>query len=436
MKKTILSLILIALICLAGCGQAQTDNSDESPAPAGSDTTAGGVTDETTGEDTTSELDAFWADKSTEEVVYTVQFPQALQNVILYKNGECVIYGDSEFEPLTTWNWERVGLTEGECEQKNIEKLLGTYDIKDGKFIITASTDIYLSIELRGKDAEAYKKALLEYLKDEPKLYETTKQALETHTLYKDIEGYNIYHCTLEGEKLSLIYNEMYYDNGNIYASITLVNDYPTKVIVYDENGKYARVEEEDKESSTTKLTQYENGEIIYIETCKTEYYDDTKSNYKKTTIRYDASNKVLYTVTKEMNDKGSKEVTTDGNGNITESSEFFTVTKPIAMNITKTYKTEGNIVTETETGVHDTITVYEKSVVTDNGVVKEYSYRFSERTNTNSTISDTKISFDADTRTYTVNMTYETSEGETKKEQHTIPEKDFKPSDWERAYS
>lgn len=272
MKKGLIALSLLLALCVTGCQNVSVDQ---------------GTTDVTKDNANDVSAEEFWAGVEGD----TQQFKWSLADNItveLKKDGSMSTYCLADAYHTA----EDLGFGEYDAEMAVYMYTYGTYQVENGKIVMTLNDTKYMRAEIRGKDATAFKEAYLAYLKAE-----TPSQSDDLDKLFGDgyprgeeSEDKQIITCVRVEEFLKPQVAKMVDKNGVLLSESVYADDHSHVDTEYAENGTITRVSEYDSEDTLIKRTQYDdNGNLQYVQTSATD------ANGMKVTARVDAQGNEIY---------------------------------------------------------------------------------------------------------------------------------------------
>ena len=266
MKKTILlSLLLIIIICFAGCNKAPE-----------------GTTDGTT---TEAQIKDIWAGVEGDTVELKANYEGAEISVVLNSDGTACYY--SLAQAYTTA--ADMGFEQYDAEIAIHCYWYGTYKQEGNIITVTANLTQYLRATLRGKDAEAFKKAYSDYLKADGQSQELVDSIFTEGAPRSKTEDVGELVCAYNGESLDLQAIKTYKNGKYLESVIECVNGLSAKSIVYFENGKIYQEEIYSSDGRTEKRTYYnEDGTLDSV------YTNVIDANGRQTQLVVDAEGKEI----------------------------------------------------------------------------------------------------------------------------------------------
>ncbi len=412
MKKFLLILLTLSLLCLTACGEANTE-------AASSNTASTDTSTDTSKAESVPTLD-IWEGVKGDSIEKPVDTDDET-SIKLFKNNECELNFSEGWEPAT------VNGTEYDCEWRIVTRAYGTYTISGDKINATAKTQQYLAIEVRGNDAEKWKTDFLESVKDSAE-YESYKLAIESVCEFPSKDGGSM-KLTFTNTKVAFKIAEIsrFDENGKIESLIKRNEDGSGTTTEYDENEEIEYVQEFDANNETVKSTKYEDGKVIY-----SENVESTKD--RKVTTRVDGDGNVIRTEEEsyiyfDVNKKiASRKLTENGIVTLDYTVEYHdggvmaleiekTISDGIERILTTAYDSSGN-------------SYYDKIVSTEKGELIEYRY-WHDFGDTDGSILITYI---PGLDVYCIWEEFYDDHGYGTRE-NEIPATEYDPAEWEKDY-
>ena len=310
MKKWILAILVVIAICCTACGGNTPTNGADTP---------GGTTTPT---GTVGNALDLWAGVAGDSQQFPVELWEDEMTLTIYRDGTMKI-DNRQSEYMTA---ESLGYTGLEAEMAGFLTYYGSYRVEKDQILLSCDAQDYRRLDVRGKDAEALKKAY-----SESNLGSGYEGIFDKGVVAHTVHGTMQIVISFQGDALLMGKLSQFDEAGKLQTLLEVHADGSSVETSYYETGAVEQVREYAPDGTTVKRTVYlEDGTLSYTETLT---HED------------------IWTVTTRM----------DGNGNVIRQQKF-------AREKLDGFERTTEIVTEQ--GVETYVSIFERH---DNG--RENSY-------------------------------------------------------------
>lgn len=264
MKKNLLIIFLVAVLCLTGC-----------------------TTTPSTSESANTPAD-LWQGVAADTLELSVS-DRAEWTVVLNKDGTASLSAlQKEYQSAADYG-DR--FQDYDAEMGGFGRYYGTFQTEGENVVLTLNDQTYYCLVVRGKDAEAFKEAYIALQREEKFTnIEQIEAAFGKGYAPEEADGTLKVTFHFDGNALQVLTTQNYDEDGRLFGETVMREDRSYTNKTYYEDGNLEVVREYTADDTLTKETKYHpDGSVEYIE--QHMIIDENT----RTTTRTDADGNVLY---------------------------------------------------------------------------------------------------------------------------------------------
>ena len=267
MKKWIFVMLLVIAICCAACGENASTNGAGTTGGAGAPTGTVGST-----------LD-LWAGVAGDSQQFPVELWEREMTLTIYRDGTMKI-DSRQSEYMTA---ESLGYAGLEAEMAGFLTYYGSYRAEKDQLLLSCEAQDYRRLDVRGKDAEALKKAY-----SESNLGAGYEDIFDKGVVANTVPGTMQIVVSFRDDALMMAKLSQFDEAGNLQTLLEVRADGATVETSYYENGAVELIWECAPDGTTVKRTAYlQDGTLSYVE-------EITNEDGWSVTTRTDGSGNVI----------------------------------------------------------------------------------------------------------------------------------------------
>lgn len=270
MKKTFLIFLLIFLFCFSACVDGAQNPADTDANSGTADSNADGGKEK--------EFD-LWAGVEGDVRELSIELNGSSMTAVLNKDET------GRLDVLSSEGYTSVsadGYSDFDAEIATFSTIYGSYVVEENQIVVTCDAHVSYRIDVRGKDAEAFKSAYIEDMGEE------YQDLFDKGMVMEEATGTYAVVLFVDGDACRIHTFTKYREDGNREEEMIVAEDGSWTETNYYENGVVSVVSEYSSEGDSVKRTSYnDDGSINFVSA-----YEYSEEGYVKTTT--DANGSII----------------------------------------------------------------------------------------------------------------------------------------------